>query len=375
MRQGVEASPSWGRWVSWPLVGALLWASLGGTFVWFYYAHYAPGVYSDFDQIWLGARALLDFEDPYQRVAAGQFPWPLYYPVPALLLGIPFAPFPLHLARVFFGATTAGFCAYAIFRWRPYAWPLLCTGPFMHALQRGQWSPLLVASVFLPSLSVVLAAKPTIGSGIFAYRPNRVAVVACVTMAVLAMLWVPNWPWRWLESRDGAYHLVIPALLPGGWILLASLLRWKRPEGRLLSVLSVVPQTFSMYELVSLGLIPRGLREALSLALAFNVLYVVSFNLYGPPLLPSDTYPGYVPGSWIPALTLGYLPALWIALGPFPLWHRPENFGRWAKWRRLGYTALWTGILGLMLVWGAGGGWLIWRHLLGPMLGFSVPVA
>jgi hypothetical protein len=169
--------------------------------------------------------------------------------------------------------------------------------------------------------------------------------------------------------------LIIPAALPGGWLLLASLLRWKRPEGRLFSLLAIVPQTFSMYELVSLGLIPRGLRQALILALTFNVLYVVTFDLYGLPLLPSDVYPNYVPGSWIPGFVLGYLPSLWLVLDPFPLWHRPRSFDEWPKWRRAGYVAMWSLILGLMLIWAAGGGWLIWRYLVGPMVGISSPAA
>ena len=107
----------------------------------------------------------------------------------------------------------------------------------------------------------------------------------------------------------------------------------------------------------------------MALAVAFNVLYVATFDLYGPPLRPSDIYPNYVPPSWIPAFVLGYLPALWLVLRPFPLWHRPDSFADWPRWRRGGYVVLWGWVLGLIVLVGVGGAWLVWRHLLGPMLG------
>lgn len=357
---------------AWVLPRAVLAAAVGGVFVWFYYARYAPTVWSDFDQIWLGARALLHGKDPYEGISRGDFPWPLYYPIPALFFGLPLAGFPLPVARVFFGAATAGLCAYAIFRWRPFAWPLLCTGPFVYALQRGQWSPLLVASVFLPALGAVLSAKPTIGAAVFAYRPTRAAVTGCFALGLIALIWYPDWPVRWIESGRGTHHLVPPAFLPGGWLLLAGLLRWRRPEARLLGVLALVPQTSSMYELVPLGLIPRNRREALVLALAFNVLYVATFTLHGRPLTPADIGPDYFPGTWIPTLVLAYLPALWLVLRPFPLWHRPPELAGWPSWRRKAYVTLWVLVLGVIALWCVGGAWFMWTYVLPPMFSLLV---
>jgi len=51
----------------------------GGLLVWFFYTHYAPSQWGDFDQVWLGSRALLAGRDPYLEVPK-HFPWPLYYP-------------------------------------------------------------------------------------------------------------------------------------------------------------------------------------------------------------------------------------------------------------------------------------------------------
>jgi hypothetical protein len=221
-----------------------------------------------------------------------------------------------------------------------------------------------VASVFLPALGAVLGAKPTIGAAVFAYRPTRAAVAGCLSLGMIALIWYPTWPVRWFDSRHGAHHLVPPALLPGGWLLLAALLRWRRPEARLFGVLALVPQTFSMYDLVPLALIPRNRREALVLALAFNLLYVATFTLYGLPLTVADVYPNYLPGTWIPTLVLGYLPALWLVIRPFPLWDRPMDFASWPDWRRRGYVGLWAVVLGLIAVWCVAGSWFMWVYVL-----------
>jgi len=60
-----------------PLALALIAAAIAAGTVWYYYTRYAPDVWSDFDQIWLGARALMRGEDPYKVVAESGFPWPL----------------------------------------------------------------------------------------------------------------------------------------------------------------------------------------------------------------------------------------------------------------------------------------------------------
>src|SRR6185312_6391081 len=78
-----------------------------------------PDHVADFDQLWYGARALLGGRDPYAEVGPGRafdFPWPLYYPLPALLLVVPLAGMPLLVARAVFVALGAGVVAYALTR-------------------------------------------------------------------------------------------------------------------------------------------------------------------------------------------------------------------------------------------------------------------
>lgn len=287
---------------------------LAGLFVWYYYAHYAPGLWSDFDQLWLGSRAILNGEDPYVAVPKA-FPWPLYYPVPALILGIPFAPWPLPVARALFGAVTAFACVAAVLRFRPWAASLVLSAPFIYAIQRGQWTPLLVAAALVPAMGAALVAKPSIGLAVFAYRPTRGAVIGGILLGTIALALLPSWPWTWLRTAVDARHMVPPVALPLGFLLLACLFRWRRPESRLLAVLACVPQTAGLYELFPLALIPRTRIEALTLTLSFNVLYVLTIGTrWSAPIVPADVPEHYYPVFWPLTLLLGYLPALIMVL-------------------------------------------------------------
>jgi len=287
-----------------------------------------------------------------------------YYPTPALVLGLPFAGLSVMGARILFAATTCGLCVSAILRWRPHSWPLLCTGPFVYALQRGQWSPLLLTAGLVPAAGVVLIAKPTIGAAVFAYRPSKLAAITSAGLAVIALAMHPEWPVRWIEAARGTQHVLSPMLLPGGWVLASVLLRWRRPEARLLGLLALMPQTTSMYELVPLALLPRTTRQSVFLACTFNLLYAVSWTLYGRPFTPADLHSNSIPASWIPMLTLGYLPALWLVLRPFPLWGRSQESIARPRWSRRAHVAIWTLVLALIVFWALAGVWFIWRYLL-----------
>ena len=150
-----------------------------GLYVWWYYVAVAPAAWSDFDQIWIGARALLTRQDPYTVVRA-TFPWPLFYPVTAVLAGLPFATLPLPGARIAFAAMTAGITTWAILRYRPYLWPALCSLPFLFAVQRGQWVPLLLLVALAPSpaTGLLLTIKPNVSLPLIAARlPPRAALL------------------------------------------------------------------------------------------------------------------------------------------------------------------------------------------------------
>jgi hypothetical protein len=287
---------------------------LAGLYVWWFYAR--NGQWSDIDQIWLGTRALLAGQDPYTIVSA-TFPWPLYYPLPALLIGLPLAPFPLPWARVVFAAVTMGTCAWALARYRPHALPLLATGPFLYAAERGQWAPLLIAAVVVPRLGALLAAKPSTGLALFIWRPTWATAIGGLALVLASLAIAPSWPEHWISAFSGNRHLLPPVLLVGGWGLLLALRNWREPGARLLAAIAFAPQTPALYEVCILALIPQTRRRALALAISFNLLYLLTAGLNPrQPLVPSDVTATWVPGWWPYMVLLGYLPALIMVLWP-----------------------------------------------------------
>jgi hypothetical protein len=64
--------------------------------------------------------------------------------------------------------------------------------------------------------------------------------------------------------------------VPGGVVAMLALLRWRRPEGRLVAALACVPLTPSPYETVPLFLVPRTAGEA---ALLSAASFAVQFRL------------------------------------------------------------------------------------------------
>jgi hypothetical protein len=290
------------------------------------------------------------------------FPWPLYYPLPAILAGIPFAAFPAATARIVFGALTAGIGTWTVLRYRPHVWPLLFTAPFVYAIARGQWSPLLVAGVLLPWLGGLAVVKPSIGLSTFAAYPSRRALAGGAALVGLSLAVQPSWPAAWRASLHTAPHLIVPVLQPGGIILLAALGRWRRADARLLAVLACVPQTPSPYDLFPMALIPRTLRQSLIMGLSWNVLYLVTLaSHYSVPItLASYGQRGSLI-YWPVYFVLGYFPALLAVLSPSPLVDFPADFSTWSPSRRRVYRVGWSAVLGIVsavaLLWA----FLIWH--------------
>jgi hypothetical protein len=51
---------------------------------------------SDFDQLVVGAGRVLSGLTPYTATPLPGLAWPIYYPMPALMLGLPFIGWPYH---------------------------------------------------------------------------------------------------------------------------------------------------------------------------------------------------------------------------------------------------------------------------------------
>ena len=76
-----------------------------------------PASTSDFELVWVGARALLSGADPYAVVPAGTTHYRLYYPLTAIVVGLPFAALPFSLARVLWAALSGAAFAWAALRY------------------------------------------------------------------------------------------------------------------------------------------------------------------------------------------------------------------------------------------------------------------
>lgn len=284
------------------------------------YSHHPVGALTDFDQIYAAARALIVHGDPYEAVRVQGFPFPLYYPATAGALALPFLLLPLEWARATFIGLGTGLCAWVLSR--EYWYPLLAllSGSFFSALLIDQWSPLLIGSAFLPAwlAGMVLSAKPTVGLALvlafWIVPPRRmVALVGgAISLTALAVVLSPGWVQSWLEAIQYAPHIVpLVTLLPLGPLLLVGLMRWRRPEGRLLVALACIPQTPSMYGTLLLFLIPSTRGETLALVLLSDIAYYMMPHLTSTGPEPLARY--VHSSAWILILLL-YLPCLAMLL-------------------------------------------------------------
>jgi hypothetical protein len=196
--------------------------------------------------------------------------------------------------------------------------PILASGPFVSAAVMVQWSPLLAAAALLPSLGLFAAAKPNLGLAAVGARPTWRAVVGAAALVALSLVVAPQWPLDWLRVlRQGVEAIT----LPGGVLVLLALLRWRRPEARLVVLLACVPQIVAFYDQLLLLLVPRTARESMLAAL----LSLAAFQGW---LWRGELAPGQWTGTseawpWIGALL--FAPAVVMVLrrpneGELPGW-------------------------------------------------------
>jgi len=268
--------------------------------------------FSDFDQLWIAARALLERSDPYQAVLASGNQYPLYYPLPGVLLVLPLAPLPLGVARIAFAAATGFIAGYGLRRLGAWAWLALLSPVWWAAAIQGQVAPALAGAALVPSLGLVLAAKPTVGLALWLSRPTARAAVSAAVITVLSVLLWPSWPLTWLRTVQEATHFVAPVQRPGGVLLLLALLRWRTPQGRLLAAWALIPRTESMYDLLPLLLVADSAAGA-GLFVVGTVLALLGLSILVPPV---PDLSARIDNNWPVLFACVYLPALLIVLRP-----------------------------------------------------------
>lgn len=120
------------------------------------YAHKAPVEHAaDFMWPYRAAQVLRDGDNPY-RVALPDLPYdpdaPLYYPLPAVLMALPFSYLPPVVAGATFIGISAALLAWALQRegrWRLW---MFVGAPWWWAIAANHWSLLMTAALLLPVL-------------------------------------------------------------------------------------------------------------------------------------------------------------------------------------------------------------------------------
>ena len=265
---------------------------------------------NDFDFLWYCARAVVAGDDPYTVVHTFS-PWPLYYPLPAVLLVVPLALLPLSAARFLWQLLLVGAFTWAMAKRGAYALWALLSGAAIYTLLMGQITPLVVAGAVIPALAWVLPVKPNSGLALFAGYPSRKAVIGGFAVVILSLAVLPRWPLEWLRAVRDSPHIIAPIQRPFGWVLLLAALRWRRPESRMLLALAIIPQNLLLHETVALALVPASAREmAVYVAGTWVALL---YTMWLPMPVAPDIEP-LIRALW-PVLLAGvYLPALFLVL-------------------------------------------------------------
>ena len=286
--------------------------------------HTPPAAASDWDFIYVGARAVIHGTNPYiaveQEVEAGRLLYPLSYPATAPVLMAPLGALPQRLATSIFTALGMAVLAWSLSRERPWRLWMLVSAPAVHAVLLGQWSPWLTAAVGLPWLGLVWAAKPSTGLALFVGWPSRRAAFAAAVLLALTFALFPRWPLDWMASLRGAPYYLAPVQRPGGVLLLLAFLRWRQPEGRMLGTLALVPHTTVLHEMLAPLLVART-RVELAWLMAFG--YLAAYLVYTRTTYGSEVV-RMLTQQWPYFLALVYLPALVIVL-------RRPGPGCWAR--------------------------------------------
>jgi hypothetical protein len=231
---------------------------------------------SDFSQLWAGARAAVGGTNPYPLIGPGRpvyFFTPLSYPLPGVLSVTPLGILPLHLAEFTFVALGFGLTAYLLTARAWYPLLTLASWPAVAAALIVQWPPLLLAAATVPMLAWLTFAKPTVGLAYAFYQPTtawlKSAVIGSACLLTLSFLLVPEWVGAWaanlreVPTADMGGSVLsdlydLPLRRPAAFVVLLAASRWRRPEARLLLVLTCVPQTMYGHELLPIvALVPR----------------------------------------------------------------------------------------------------------------------
>ena len=288
----------------------------------------------DYTLHWWAGDALRRGYSPYAVINAWS---PLYpfcsgylYWLPTALLLEPLAWLSMQWAMIVFTACSAGVFTFALTRDGWWRLPFLASLPFYHAIMGGQVTPLVIAAVLLPSLGWLAPMKYTMAAAGFAYNLSRRYALLAAGIVTLSVLIAPWWPLQWwheLGDVAGRYYH-IPLLVPGGVLTLCALLRWRRPEARLLVGMTCIPQTMLYYDQLPLLLVAQSRKQALAMTLVSWLPVPVVAALHGG-AMSAERQQLFAWNAPV-IVALYYLPAMIVVLcrsnvGDLPTWLAPRR--------------------------------------------------
>jgi hypothetical protein len=247
-------------------------------------------LHSDFGAAWFGAGAMLEGRNPYELIGRGREfeQWPLLYPATALVTVVPFTPLSERTATVTFVVLSALLLGYGATRNGWHLLPMFLSDAFVSSAKLGQWSILFAAAIFFPRLAIFSAAKPQAALPVMLASPDRRALpwalIGAALLVMVSLALFPSWPSAWLENVRASENMEPPIMRTGGFLVLAALFRWRRPEAWLLLLTACMPQAWGWYGTLALFTIPRSFLESAMLGLVAAV-----GALAGAALLPPDS--------------------------------------------------------------------------------------
>ena len=282
-----------------------------------YAAHIGDPIVGDFWRPWVTAQSIIHRSSPYTVFGAGgQFPqeFPNLYPATVGVILLPFLIVRFWVAAAIFSAICAGLLAFGLSKDGYQRFPLFVALPFWIAAYSQQWSVIFAAAFLLPSFSFLYVAKPSLGIGLlfanFSRRALLSAALGGTLILAVSLLAIPSWPAEWMETvRHYSRHMVSPIRMRGGIIALLALLKWRRPEARLIVAMALVPQNVAWYDSVPLLLVPSTMIQSLILAMLSSVPAAIEVLTHGGADRIIDLYPrGYDLALYV------YLPAVVMVL-------------------------------------------------------------
>lgn len=212
----------------------------------------------DFTWAYNAANDLLNGRDPY-RHEVRRFWTP--YPLPTALVAVPFTMFSPEIAGATFFGLSSALMVYGFSQKGFLPLLVLLSYPFYANLQWAQWSPLIVASAFLPALMFVSVIKPNIAAPVVLLHWRVIGIITTSILLICSLIIYPTWPIKWL-SQLSHYEGYVPLLTIPGPLLLLALTRWRERDAQFLLVASIFPQRW-FYDALILWLIPKTRKEFL----------------------------------------------------------------------------------------------------------------